>query len=68
MNRLMITLSGAIVGIVLIPSAVSIATRLIRGRRRKEESGYPDLDHLREGEEVVWVGGYPYIVGGTQKR
>nr|DAT34190.1 MAG TPA: Preprotein translocase subunit [Caudoviricetes sp.] len=60
---LIIAIAGSLVGIEILPFFLSLIIRLFR-RERKEE--LPDLENLKEGEEVVWVGGYPYIVGGRR--
>lgn len=60
---LIITILFSLVGIEILPFFLNLLIRLF-SRKKKEE--LPDLENLKEGEEVVWVGGYPYIVGGRR--
>lgn len=60
---LIITILFSLVGIEILPFILNLLIRLF-SRKKKEE--IPDLENLKEGEEVVWVGGYPYIVGGRR--
>ena len=60
---LIITILFSLVGIEILPFFLNLLIRLF-SREKKEE--LPDLEILKEGEEVVWVGGYPYIVGGRR--
>ena len=61
---LIIAILFSLVGIEILPFLLNLLIRLFSRKKKKEE--IPDLENLKEGEEVVWVGGYPYIVGGRR--
>lgn len=60
---LIIAILFSLVGIEILPFLLNLLIRLFS---RKKEEEIPDLENLKEGEEIVWVGGYPYVVGGRR--
>lgn len=51
---------------LLVASAIALCIRSLKASRKRRDSEI-DLFNLTEGQEIVWVGGYPYIVGGERR-
>lgn len=51
---------------LLVASAIALCIRSLKASRKRRDSEI-DLFNLSEGQEIVWVGGYPYVVGGERR-
>lgn len=51
---------------LLVASAIALCIRGLKASRKRRDSQI-DLFNLTEGQEIVWVGGYPYVVGGERR-
>lgn len=52
---------------LLVASAIALCIiRCLKASRKRRDSQI-DLFNLTEGQEIVWVGGYPYVVGGERR-
>lgn len=57
---------ASITGFVALSVTALIIKELGDRRDSKNKDIHMDLDSLKDGEEIVWVGDTPYIVGGSR--
>ncbi len=57
---------ASITGFVALSITALILKELSDRRSTRKRIIHIDLEHLKEGEEIVWVGNTPYIVGGSK--
>lgn len=57
---------ASITGFVALSFTALVLKELSDRRNSRKKSIHIDLEHLKDGEEIVWVGNYPYIVGGSK--
>lgn len=66
LNPLFLIIASTAGFVALSVAALVLKSCSDRKARKNHRTIRLDLEHLREGEEIVWVGNTPYIVGGSK--